>query len=268
MRITAQDLHITLGRRAVLSGVSLTLGRGELVGLIGPNGAGKTTLLRALAGLLAPDRGSICLDGTPLRQIPVGERARRIAFLAQSAPVHWAMPVAEMVALGRLPWRVPFAGPTSQDAAAVARAMAAADVDAFADRPADTLSGGERMRALIARALAVEAPLLLADEPVAALDPFHQLQIMELLAATARAGTGVAVVLHDLALAARYCDRLVLLAHGAVLAEGPPADVLTDPLLAEAYRVVVLRGSRAGTPFLLPWQLLAAPDPMPMETRP
>ncbi|MGH2343174.1 ABC transporter ATP-binding protein [Segnochrobactraceae bacterium EtOH-i3] len=268
MQLTAQDLHVALGRRAVLSGVSLALGSGELVGLIGPNGAGKTTLLRALAGLLAPDRGAVCLNGTPLPEIPAGTRARRIAFLAQSAPVHWGLPVAEMVALGRLPWRVPFAGPSARDAEAIARAMAAADVTAFAGRRADTLSGGERMRALIARALAVEAPLLLADEPVAALDPFHQLQIMELLAATARAGTGVAVVLHDLALAARYCDRLVLLAHGAVLAEGPPAEVLTDPLLAEAYRVAVLRGAHDGTPFLLPWQRLAAPDPMPMETRP
>jgi iron complex transport system ATP-binding protein len=143
------------------------------------------------------------------------------------------------------------------DREATARAMAAADVVGFRDRAMGEMSGGERMRVLLARALAVEAAMLLADEPIAALDPLHQLQVMTLLRATAHAGRGVMVVLHDLALAARFCDRLVLLAGGGILAEGAPMHVLTDANVAQAYGVEVARGERDGVPFLLPWAQLS-----------
>jgi iron complex transport system ATP-binding protein len=167
------------------------------------------------------------------------------------------MRVETLVGLGRLPHRRPMQSLTCGDAAAVERAMVACDV-AFRKRTMSEVSGGERLRILLARALAVEAEILLADEPIAALDPLHQLQVMELLRRTAREGRGVIVVLHDLALAARYCDRLVLLAGGSILAEGEPNDVLTDAHIATAYGVDVVRGQKDDVPYLLPWLSVVA----------
>ena len=236
-------------------GSTSRLRRANSLGLIGPNGAGKTSLLRLLALLARPDAGSITFDQVPAQAIPIRERARSLAFLAQGDDVHWPIKVERLVALGRLPHRGS-GGETEADRVAIDRALAAAGIADLRDRTVDTLSGGERARALIARALAVEAPILLADEPTAALDPYHQLQIMELLRSTARAGAGVAVVLHDLSLASRFCDRLVLLAEGRTLADGAPADVLTDAHLATAYGIEVLRGRRDGEDYLLPWRKL------------
>jgi iron complex transport system ATP-binding protein len=159
-----------------------------------------------------------------------------------------------VVGLGRLPHRRPFGGPTEADRAAIAAALARCDVADFSDRTMGTLSGGERRRVLLARALAVEAPYLLADEPLAALDPLHQIEVMELLRQTARRGAGVVVVLHDLTLATRFCDRLALLDHGRLVAEGAPEAVLDDARLAGVFGVEALRGSHAGEPFLLPWR--------------
>jgi iron complex transport system ATP-binding protein len=175
--------------------------------------------------------------------------------------VHWPLRVEALVALGRLPHRAVFGGANAADRAAVAHAMAAADVTQFRDRTMGQVSGGERMRILLARALAVEGDLLLADEPTAALDPLHQLQVMQLLRATLRDGRGVIVVLHDLALAMRFCDRLVLLAEGGVLVQGTPSVVLTDDHIRRAYGVEVVRGERDGVPFLLPWAPRADPKP-------
>ena len=162
--------------------------------------------------------------------------------------------------LGRLPYRRPFSPPSAADRAAVEAALAAAEVVELRRRPIGTLSGGERARALLARALAVEAEMLLADEPVATLDPLHQLRAMGLLRAAARKGAGVVVVLHDLTLAARFCDRLIVLADGRVVADGPPAAALTDAVLAAAYGVKALRGERDGEPFVVPWRS-ATPNP-------
>ncbi|WP_118136771.1 ABC transporter ATP-binding protein [Oceanicella sp. SM1341] len=250
------------GRRSgtlVLDGVDFHLRPGEIVGIIGPNGAGKSTLLRLLAGLQEPEAGRVTLDGhTPSPR----QRARTVAYLEQGAAVHWPLSVRETVALGRLPHRGRL-GPAdpAADTRAVDAALQATGVSALAQRRADTLSGGERMRVLLARALAVEAPLLLADEPVAALDPHHQLHILELLRARARAGGAVALILHDLALAARFCDRLMLLVGGRVLADGPPAEVLGDIRLAQAFSITVLRGTEGGAPWLLPWTRLPLPRP-------
>lgn len=171
-----------------------------------------------------------------------------------AAAIHWPMRVETLVALGRLPHRRAFQGLDAADREAIDKAMTAADVVSLRTRTMEQVSGGERMRILLARALAVDAHMLLADEPIAALDPLHQLQVMELLRTTTRNGRGVVVVLHDLALAARFCDRLILLAHGNILAEGPPAGVLSDANLARAYGVEVVRGERDGVPFLLPWK--------------
>ncbi|GGC81983.1 ABC transporter ATP-binding protein [Chelatococcus reniformis] len=257
MRIDARDIHVRFGDAQVLRGVALAVGPGEMVGLIGANGAGKSTLLRVLAGVQAPGEGAVLYDGRPSRAIGERELARRVAFLAQDGEALWPLSVAAVVALGRLPYRRPFAGLSAADRAAVGRAMGAAEVKPFRERVVGTLSGGERMRVLLARALAVEGDILLADEPIAALDPLHQLQVMALLRATARRGAGVVVVLHDLTLAARFCGRLVLLSGGRVLADGPAEAVLADANVAEAYGVTLARGERAGETYLLPWEPVA-----------
>lgn len=254
MTLATCDLGIRLDGRTILSGIDLTLARGAFVGLVGPNGAGKTTLLRALASLVAPAQGDVTLDGRALSALPRDERARRIAVLFQGGEIGWPMSVREIVALGRLPHRRAFAGLSEADRAAILRAMARTDVVHLADRIATGLSSGERMRALLARALAVEAAWLLADEPITALDPAHQLDAMSLLRAVSREGTGVVAVLHDLALAARFCDRIVVLSAGRLLADGPPDAALSDALLARAFGVTAERGRAAdGTGYLLPW---------------
>lgn len=253
MRIEAQDISVRLGSVDALQGVDFVADAGEIVGLIGPNGSGKTTLLRVLASLRSSDRGRVRYEGRSATEVGAAELSRQIAYLAQGGEVHWPMRVEALVALGRLPHRRRFQRSVAADRAAIERAMLAADVVSLRERTMGQISGGERMRVLLARALAVEAPMLLADEPVAALDPLHQLQVMDLLRKKASAGGGVVVVLHDLALAARFCDRLVLLNGGRVLAAGDPAAVLTDAHLATAFGVEVVRGEHQGAAFVVPW---------------
>jgi len=253
MPLTGQGIVARIAGKAILNGVDLRVGQGELLGLIGPNGAGKTTLLKVLANLLPPSEGSVRHGERALAAYPPHELARLVAYLAQDSPVHWSMTVEKVVALGRLPYRRAWGGMTDIDHAAVERAMQAATVTELRHRTADSLSGGERMRVMLARALAVEAETLLVDEPVAMLDPFYQLQIMELLRQVARQGNAVVAVLHDLTLAARFCDRLVLLHRGAVLADGTPGAVLSDANLAAAYHVSTFRGRHAGEDFIVPW---------------
>ena len=249
--LAAHAITVALGGRAVLRGVDVAVRPGEVLGLIGANGAGKSTLLRVLAGLQRPDAGTVTVDGAGLAAIGPQRLARARAYLPQGGVAHWALTAEEVVALGRLPHRRGLADP-GLHAAAVARAMHRTGTAGLRDRVLDTLSGGERMRVLLARALAVEAPLLLADEPIAALDPLHQIRIMQLLRTLAAEGGAVAVVLHDLPLASRFCDRLLLLHDGRALAEGTPADVLTDAHLGRAYGVSVRR--QAGV--VVPWDVL------------
>ncbi|WP_456237108.1 ABC transporter ATP-binding protein [Arenibaculum pallidiluteum] len=237
------------GGSAILSGLDLSVRPGELLGLVGPNGAGKSTLLRVLAGIEPPTAGAVLYDGA--RSVGGPALARRLAYLPQGGEVNWSVTVEDAVALGRLPHR---GLDTARDAAAIAAAMAATGVAALKDRRIDTLSGGERMRTLLARALAVEAEILLADEPIAALDPASQLDAMALLRRLARAGTGVVAVLHDLSLAVRWCDRLVLMATGSVVAEGAPSAVLDARNLAEIFGIEALRTEWEGQPVVVPWR--------------
>lgn len=250
MRLSVENIHASLGQAHVIRGVSFTAEGGAFIGLIGPNGVGKTTLVLAIAGLI-PFQGAISLDGRPLASLPLRERARAIAYLAQGADSHWPLEVSRLVALGRLPHLAPFARARAEDEAAITRAMHLAGVEEFLGRDVQTLSGGERARVLLARALAVEAPLLLVDEPVAALDPYHQLRIMEVLRAYADEGRTVIAVLHDLTLAARHCDRLILLDNGQVKGDGRPSVVLTPENLRETYRIEAKIGE-GGEPFVLP----------------
>lgn len=203
---------------------------------------------------LSQDPGDLRYDGSTARELGRRALARRVTFLAQDGAAAWSLSVEAVVGLGRLPHRPPFGGEGDADRAAVANAMARCDVAALAGRPLGTLSGGERRRALLAHALAVEAAYLLADELLAGLDPGHQLETLQLLRTVAAGGAGVAVVLHDLSLAARFCDRLLLVHRGLRIADGAPDEVLHDAVLAEVFGVAVLRGQRDGTPFLLPWR--------------
>jgi iron complex transport system ATP-binding protein len=263
MEIAAQNLTVRLGGAPRVDRVSLTLRPGRLVGLIGPNGAGKTTLFRALAGLREPDEGEVVYDGRPLAVLSRRALAKRLAYLEQASEAHWPLRADHVVALGRLPHRRFGRAVLPSDAAAVDRAIRAADADGFRERPMHALSGGERARVLLARAFAVESEWLLADEPVAALDPAHQLGVMETLSAAARRGMGVVVVLHDLTLASRFCDRLVLMAQGRVVGDGAPAEVLTDAAAAAAYGVTLARADSHGEPLIAPWSRI---DPTSGET--
>lgn len=251
--LSAKDLNVDLGKWPVLHDVAFACERGELLGLIGPNGAGKTTLLRALGGLI-PFNGYIDIDGQSLAGFSRRALARIVAYVAQGHIVHWPVNAEQAVELGRLPHRGASGETAREDVQAVKRAMQRADVTDFAGRNVLSLSEGERARVLLARALAVEAPILLVDEPIASLDPYHQLQIMEVLQAYARDGGLVIAVLHDLTLAARFCDRLILLNGGRVAGCGVPENVLTEKTLEEAYRVRAARGVHGTGRYIIPWE--------------
>ncbi|MDR1647692.1 MAG: ABC transporter ATP-binding protein [Zoogloeaceae bacterium] len=218
-----------------LMGLDFAVDAGECVGVIGPNGAGKSSLMQALAGIL-PCTGEIRLstpEGTgALRALPPETRARRVGYLPQFCDSAWRLTVEDVVALGRLPWRD---AETPQGRAAILRALEATQTVTFAPRACHSLSGGERARVWLARALAGEPRLLLADEPLASLDLRFQRQMLETLRRRAEAGNGILLTLHDLALAARFCDRVCLLEHGRIRAFGTPAEVLTATALEAVF---------------------------------
>jgi iron complex transport system ATP-binding protein len=251
--LTAQDLGVTLGGRDVLNGVSLALPPGHLVALVGPNGAGKTTLLRALAGLL-PARGAIHIGDDAVSSLPLRERARRFAYLPQGHLVHWPLPARDIVALGRYPHGATDpARLTAKDAGAVQRAMQAADVVDLGARRVTELSGGERSRVALARLFAVEAPVMLADEPTSSLDPRHQIDVMKTLRTAADRGTLVIVVTHDLGLAARFADLVLVLSDGRLVSQGAPAAALSEQILADVFRISAYRAEHQRETVIVPW---------------
>jgi iron complex transport system ATP-binding protein len=260
MTLEAADVGVRYGARVALRPTSLRLAPGEVAALVGPNGAGKSTLLKVLAGLIAHE-GEVRWHDTPLERLDGRARARTVAYLPQDPPVHWPLLARELVALGRLPHRAYGAAEAASDDAAVHAAMERTDTLELAARRVDRLSIGERARVLLARALAVEAPALLVDEPIAMLDPYHQLAVMGALRAYAAGGPTartrlVIAVLHDLTLAARFCSRVLLMNDGAIVADGAPGDTLVGDPVREHYRVEPLITRYEGEPVIVPWRPL------------
>ncbi|OKJ76543.1 heme ABC transporter ATP-binding protein [Streptomyces sp. CB02460] len=245
-------LRVRLGGRQVLDSIDLTAYAGEVLALVGPNGAGKSTLLAALAADLPAESGAVRIDGRPVTDWSAPELALRRAILPQTAALAFPFPVEEVVRMGRAPW----AGTdrADEDDPAVAEAMAATEVTGFAGRPFSALSGGERARVALARVLAQRAPLLLLDEPTAALDLRHQELVLRICRERAAAGDAVVVVLHDLGLAAAYADRAAVLHEGRIALAGPPGEVFSGELLGRVYRqpVEVFPHPRTGVPLVVP----------------
>jgi iron complex transport system ATP-binding protein len=234
-RLGVASLTFERSQRTILDTLSVAFESGKVTAVLGPNGAGKSTLLGCMAGLLRPSLGCVDLDGMSVTALDADERARRIAFLPQIAEISWPVDVATLVALGRIPFRRHASD--AENEAAVRRAMHATHTAQWSQRLVTTLSGGERARVLLARVLAGESDWILADEPFAGLDPAHQFEAAELLRSLAAQGHGIVLTIHDLALAARIADRVLVLHRGRIVADGTPEAALTPSTLREVYGI-------------------------------
>jgi iron complex transport system ATP-binding protein len=252
MNLYCDALAVRYRDRVAVRPSTLALACGTVVALVGPNGAGKSSLLKAIAGLV-PCTGTV---RTGEQALSLSTRARTIAYLPQSPAAHWPMQARALVALGRLPHRTFGAALRPEDRAAIEAAMRQTGVTALAERAVDELSGGELARVQLARALAVQAPILLVDEPVAALDPYHQLEIMRLLTEYVARDALVVSVLHDLTLAARFAHRVIVMHEGEIVADGAPEQVLSAETLRRYYRVEPFLSQVAGQPLVVPWRTL------------
>lgn len=235
--LLAKDLTLQAGDTILLDQASFTLKPGELITLLGPNGAGKTSLIRASLGLEMPVSGTATLGDEALFDLSPQSRARQVSYLPQSRPLAWPNPVRDVVALGRFSYGAALGRLSQEDAAAVQNALASCDLLHLADRRTDTLSGGELARVHCARAFAAQTPLLIADEPIAALDPKHQFKILDLIQSYVSQGGGALVVLHDLGLAARYATRMIWMKGGRIIADGPTSETLSEARIEEIYGV-------------------------------
>lgn len=245
-----ENLSVTVGDQRLVDMMTLRVKAGELVALIGPNGAGKSTLLRAIAGVQS-FIGTAQIDDQDITAMDAIERARCLAWLPQSPPAAWPVSVREAVAIGRFAWSGGHRPQSSADRRTVHDALVRCQLSDFADRPVTSLSGGELARVHLARGLVAEAPVLLADEPVAALDPAHQLAVMQILRDCASAGKAIVVVLHDIALAARFADRIVAMLDGRLVGAGSPRTIITGELLTTLYGVKADIHWDAGVPIPL-----------------
>jgi iron complex transport system ATP-binding protein len=237
MSLKLHEASVTVHGAQLLRDVSFEVTPGKLVGLLGPNGAGKTTAVRALLGLQPLSAGHAYLDGQPSHSLTPKQRALRVSYLPQARKLAWPIAVREAVSLGRFAYGGPMGRLGPVDAAAVEDALTRCSLNGFEDRSVTSLSGGELARVHLARALASQGPALIADEPTAALDPGHSFDVLATLKSQASAGQAVLVVLHDLALAARFCDEIILLDQGKLAIQAPPREALTASTLANVYRV-------------------------------
>jgi iron complex transport system ATP-binding protein len=255
--LTFENVGARYRGRTALKGITASFAGGSVTGIVGPNGAGKTTLLRVALGLVTDMSGQVRVQDRARTDWSREALARTIAYLPQGGDAHWPLLARDLVMLGRLPHRGAFARAAAGDARITEDALARADASAFALRRMDELSAGERARVLFARALATEAPILLADEPAAWLDPAHQLRLMALLKEEARRGTAIAVTLHDLSLAARHCDSVLVLDNGTVAARGTPDVALSDEILSSVFGIAAIRMTdpTSGHAAVLPWRL-------------
>ncbi len=235
--ISAQGLTYEVEAGKLLDGVDLHADSGQLVGLIGPNGAGKSTFLRAISGILRHQEGTVCLDGTDLNAISAKEVAARLALVPQIAPYTHGFTALELVLMGRYPHLGRFQIEGAEDDYIARDSMRLTEIEQFADRTLDTLSGGERQRVFVSRALAQQPRVLLLDEPTSNLDIFHQIKVLDLVRQLVDDGLTAVAAIHDLNMAGRYCDRLVLLSEGRVLADGPPEAVLCPEVIESAFGV-------------------------------
>ena len=248
--LSADELSVDLAGSEILSEVSLSAEAGELVGLVGPNGAGKTTLLRAIQGSLQPTTGTVTVVGHDITGLSARETGRLVATVPQETRLSFSFSVEDAVAMGRNPHIGRFGTADAGDRTAVSEALDDTSLSTLSDRPVTELSGGERQRVLLARAIAQDTPLLLLDEPTANLDINHAINTLDLVRSVVDEGTTAVAAIHDLNLAARYCDRLVLLAEGSVLEAGTPETVLTTETLEAAFdaRAVVSKDPMTDAP--------------------
>ena len=235
--LSLQNGVVEIGGTTILKSVSFDVVQGQFVALLGPNGAGKTTAVRALLGAQALKSGRALIAGKDTQSLSARERALALSYLPQSRQVAWPMAVREVVALGRFAFGGPLGRLGPQDTGAIDEAMARCDLSGLAQRSVASLSGGELARVHIARAMAANTPALIADEPIAALDPRHAIEVLELLKGRAEEGSAVLVILHDLSLAARFCDQVIVLHQGKKIVQGPPSNALTPAILSEVYGV-------------------------------
>ncbi len=249
-----KNLQLSRDGRQVLTQVSLQLAEGRLTGLIGPNSAGKSSLLEAMFGFLPADSGEIHLLQKPLAHWQRTLLARTVAYLPQQHTAHWPVSVYDYVALGRIPHLRFGQAPGPQDKQRIDQAIEETGIRTLSDRAVTQLSGGELCRVAIARTLAVDARIMLVDEPIAGLDPHHQIAVMQLLQQQARNGKAVMTVMHDLGLASRFCDRLWLLDQGRIVCSGTPAEVLTPQNLRQVYRISCRELHAGGTRITIPWE--------------
>ncbi|MHA6798087.1 ABC transporter ATP-binding protein [Bounagaea algeriensis] len=254
-RLRARDLQLAYGERVVVDGLDLDVLDGAITAVIGPNGCGKSTLLRALGRLLRPRSGQVLLDGAQIQGMSTKQVAKVLGMLPQSPVAPEGLTVADLVARGRHPHQAWYRQWSTADEGAVAEALDLTGIAELADRPLDELSGGQRQRAWLSMVLAQGTDLLMLDEPTTYLDLSHQVDVLELIESLhAGSGRTVAMVLHDLNLAARYAQRLVAMADGKVVAAGAPEEVITEPLLAEVFglQAKVITDPVAGGPLVVP----------------
>lgn len=237
MSINIKNLHLQLGSNTILHDINLSIQPGEMIGLIGPNGAGKTSLLKVLAHLYKQFSGEYLFYNKPIHHYNIKELSHRIGYLAQDAQAHWPLKVQTLIELGRLPYQGMFSQLSSNDKIAIKQATEHTEVTHLLDRVITELSGGEKARVFLARLLAANPNVIFLDEPIAALDPYHQLHIMEILKNHTANGGTIVVILHDLNLATRFCDRLVLMDKGTIIQEGNINQLLNNNLLEKTYGV-------------------------------
>lgn len=250
--IELKQVCYSIKNKMLLNNINLVVNPGEIVALIGPNGAGKTSLINVLANLNRDFQGQYLYNGKTADHINKKTFAKELAYLEQGAPIHWPLIARRVIELGRLPHQGLSEKLSHEDTQAIDKAIKLADCEGFLEQTVNTLSGGERLRILLARLFATEPTVILADEPTAALDPFHQLHTMEILQQHARNQGAVVVVLHDINLAARFCDRLIVLNEGNLIANDSVDNILSSNVLEEVYKIKLAITEHEGTRIISP----------------